>query len=249
MADNTDRFGLNTYSQGDTSWDHTDTVQTIDELAIERGTVADRPDSGDYDDELYLATDQQILYRWDADATDWIVEGVGSETDPLPKVWANEIDANSVSTEDLGITDAGTIFEQQAHIPCGWATAAENLDDVTSTDFVQAGSFIGGFDDTQRPDGATLYMRYDLRISLDDGETATVRLEGNPDSGASRITEEYQFSGTGSFVDRSSGWIEVTTSATGAPINIDRIEAKVSAGTLQFSSTMAHGCQFAWRVE
>ena len=102
MVENTDRFGLNTYSQGDTNWDHTDTVQTIDELAIERGAAADRPDSGDYDDELYLATDQQILYRWDADATDWIVEGVGSETDPLPKVWANEIDANSVSTEQIG---------------------------------------------------------------------------------------------------------------------------------------------------
>ena len=100
MADNTDRFGLNTYSQGDTNWDHTDTVQTIDELAIERGAAADRPDSGDYDDELYLATDQQILYRWDADATDWIVEGVGSETDPLPKVWANEIDVNTLEAED-----------------------------------------------------------------------------------------------------------------------------------------------------
>ena len=103
MADNTNRFGLNTYSQGDTNWDHTDAVQTIDELAIERDTIANRPDSGDYDDELYLATDQQILYRWDADATDWIVEGVGSETDPLPKVWANEIDANSVVTESASV--------------------------------------------------------------------------------------------------------------------------------------------------
>ena len=104
MAENTDRFGLNTYSQGDTNWDHTDTVQTIDELAIERGTVADRPDSGDYDDELYLATDQQILYRWDADAADWIVEGVGSETDPLPNVWANEIDVNTLEAEQTSTT-------------------------------------------------------------------------------------------------------------------------------------------------
>ena len=164
----------------------------------------------------------------------------------------NNVDAlnsNSVETEELGITNAGTIFEQQAHIPCGWATATETPDDVTSTEFVQAGSFIGGFDDTQRPNGAKLYMRYDLRINLDDGETATVRLEGNGDSGASRITEEYQFDGTGSFTDRSSGWIEVTTDAVGDPINVDTIEAKVSGGTLQFSGGMAHGCQFAWRVE
>ena len=108
MAENTDRFGLNTYSQGDTNWDHTDTVQTIDELAIERGTVADRPDSGDYDDELYLATDQQILYRWDATADDWIVEGVGSETDPLPKVWANEIGVNTLEADDAVVDDSLT---------------------------------------------------------------------------------------------------------------------------------------------
>ena len=115
MVDNTNRFGLNTYSQGDTAWDHTDTVQTIDELAIERGAVADRPDSGDYDDELYLATDQQILYRWDATATDWIVEGVGSETDPLPKVWANKIDATNATIDGVESPYATDSHDNTAH--------------------------------------------------------------------------------------------------------------------------------------
>jgi len=113
MADNTNRFGLNTYSQGDTNWDHTDTVETIDELAIERGAAADRPASGDYDDELYLATDQQILYRWDETETDWIVEGVGSETDPLPKVWANEVElTNGASFGSFTINEFSATLDE-----------------------------------------------------------------------------------------------------------------------------------------
>lgn len=103
MANPTDRLDLNRYGAGDSNWSHSDTVETVDELAIERGAIADRPTSGNYDDELYLATDQQILYRWNETATDWIVEGVGSETDPLPKIWTNEIDSNSLNTDDASI--------------------------------------------------------------------------------------------------------------------------------------------------
>jgi len=66
--------------------------------------------SGDYDDELYLATDQQILYRWDETATDWIVEGVGSESDPLPKVWANEIDVNALEADVINTAPTGAVL-------------------------------------------------------------------------------------------------------------------------------------------
>jgi len=61
MVDNTPRLGLNDYEPGDQNWDHSDLVNAVDERAVERGPVADRPSTGDYDDELYYATDQNIL--------------------------------------------------------------------------------------------------------------------------------------------------------------------------------------------
>ena len=182
MADNTNRFGLNTYSQGDTNWDHTDTVETIDELAIERGAVADRPDSGDYDDELYLATDQQILYRWDAAATDWIVEGVGSETDPLPKVWANEIDADSVNTESASVNgpldaETATVGHTQSET-LGVDEDSGRFRWVSDTDDFQ--SVIEQFGEVDH--GGVVYLTG--RVEVDNlGER--VRVEGNvPHGGA-----------------------------------------------------------------
>lgn len=69
MADPTSRLNLQRYGAGDSNWSHTDTVNTLDELAIERGPIADRPVSGEHTDELYLATDQGIVWRWTG--TEW----------------------------------------------------------------------------------------------------------------------------------------------------------------------------------
>lgn len=75
MADQTPRLDLDTFAQGDEDWSHTDTVEMLDELAVDRGPVADRPDEGDYDDEMYFAVDQRVLYRWEESESDWKIEG------------------------------------------------------------------------------------------------------------------------------------------------------------------------------
>ncbi|QLG50749.1 glycosyl hydrolase family 28-related protein [Natrinema halophilum] len=84
MADQTPRLGLGTYDQGD-EWDHTDTVEAVDEHAIVRGPIAERPATGEYDDELYHATDQGITWRWDAASEDWTYfSGNGCSGQPVP---------------------------------------------------------------------------------------------------------------------------------------------------------------------
>jgi len=81
----TPRFNLETYSPGDSDWDHTDTVETLDKTAIERGPIADRPSSGAYDDAMYYAVDQRTLWRWDQNASDWqAAAGLGTDSDPIP---------------------------------------------------------------------------------------------------------------------------------------------------------------------
>lgn len=84
VADRTPRLGLGTYEQGE-EWDHTDTVEAVDEHAIVRGPIAERPESGEYDDELFHATDQGITWRWDAESEDWTYfSGRGSGDRPVP---------------------------------------------------------------------------------------------------------------------------------------------------------------------
>ncbi|NUB92728.1 hypothetical protein HT576_17105 [Haloterrigena sp. SYSU A121-1] len=84
MSDRTPRLGLETFEEGD-AWDHTDTVEAVDRHAIVRGPIADRPDEGEYDDELYHATDQGITWRWDASSEDWTYfGGKGCSEQPIP---------------------------------------------------------------------------------------------------------------------------------------------------------------------
>lgn len=98
MVEETPRFGLHRYETGDTDWSHGDLVDFVDRRAIEVGSIADRPSTGEYDDELYFATDQGILWRWDADDEDWHgVAGRGSETRPLP----GTVHRESVATNEL----------------------------------------------------------------------------------------------------------------------------------------------------
>ncbi|OAQ51196.1 hypothetical protein HTG_17800 [Natrinema mahii] len=84
VADETPRLGLGTYEPGD-EWDHTDTVEAVDRHAIVRGPIADRPETGEYDDELYHATDQGLTWRWDGGDEDWVYfGGRGSPERPVP---------------------------------------------------------------------------------------------------------------------------------------------------------------------
>jgi len=85
MVSETPRLGLNTYEQGDENWSHTDAVEAVDEHAIKRGAISDRPDEGEYDDELFAAIDQRIIWRWDESESDWkAFSGLGSEGEPVP---------------------------------------------------------------------------------------------------------------------------------------------------------------------
>ncbi|MFC6768506.1 glycosyl hydrolase family 28-related protein [Natrinema soli] len=84
MVERTPRLDLSTFEEGE-EWDHTDTVEAIDKHAIVRGPIADRPAEGEYDDELYHATDQRITWRWDASDEDWVYfSGQGSSDQPVP---------------------------------------------------------------------------------------------------------------------------------------------------------------------
>lgn len=102
MSNETPRLNLETFEQGDENWDHTDTVEAVDEHAIDRGPIEERPEEGEYDDELYHATDQRIVWRWDADAEDWkAASGLGSEDEPVPGTSYHE----SLSVERAGIIE------------------------------------------------------------------------------------------------------------------------------------------------
>ena len=103
MADDTPRLSLSTFDQGDATWDHTDTVETLDELAIDRGPISDRPSSGDYDDQLYFAVDQRILWRWDDSSSDWnAAAGLGSDSQRVPETtFLESIDVNTLADGSL----------------------------------------------------------------------------------------------------------------------------------------------------
>ena len=109
MTNQTPRLGLNTFSEGEDGWDHTDTVEALDELAVETGPIANRPATGDYDDQFYYAVDQRLLWRWDTTAGDWqAAGGLGVDGTPVPGTSylealsvTNEIDAGAVSADEV----------------------------------------------------------------------------------------------------------------------------------------------------
>jgi len=126
MATNTPRFDLGRFDPGEDGWDHTDAVNLLDELGIDRGPIADRPTSGDYDDQMYYATDQGLFWRWDQNATDWVTDNLGTQSEPVPgtsyfeSLFSNDIttgnvDATSVETEELVI--GGKIYEEDDNSP------------------------------------------------------------------------------------------------------------------------------------
>jgi hypothetical protein len=92
MVTETSRFALDTYTQGEDTWSHTDTVEFVDEHAIDTDTASNRPSSGTYDDELYLATDDDVLYRWNQEDTSWKEAAYGKTASPT---WTSEHQFNA----------------------------------------------------------------------------------------------------------------------------------------------------------
>ncbi len=102
MGDHTPRLGLGTYTEGE-PWDHTDTVEAVDEQAIVHGAIDERPETGEYDDELFHATDQGITWRWDESSEDWVYfSGQGSSAQPVPAT--SHLEAARI--DDAAVTEA-----------------------------------------------------------------------------------------------------------------------------------------------
>lgn len=72
MVTTSTRFSLDKYSAGEDGWSHSDLVDHVDEYSVGRDTKANRPASGDYDNQLFLATDEPNLYRWDDGNSQWV---------------------------------------------------------------------------------------------------------------------------------------------------------------------------------
>jgi hypothetical protein len=110
MVTQTPRFDLNKYSQGEDNWSHSDTIDFVDEYSIDKGPVADRPTTGDYDDQLYFATDQGLFWRWDSNVSDWTTDAFGTESNRVPDTsYFDGVDANSLSADALenGVAGSG----------------------------------------------------------------------------------------------------------------------------------------------
>lgn len=101
MPDPTPRLALNRFAENERDWDYADTVEAVDELATERGPISERPASGDYDDEFYYAVDQDLLWRWDEAADDWVNPLFGAEGDRIPEAFFETLDAESADVDDL----------------------------------------------------------------------------------------------------------------------------------------------------
>ena len=129
MADRTPRLGLSTYERGE-RWDHTDTVEAVDEHTIVHGSIADRPAEGEYDDELYRATDQGLTWRWDASSGDWVYfGGRGAPGDPVPGTSHFET-AEAVHTRSARTP----VWNVEAHgIEGDGSAVGEDVDDLLET--------------------------------------------------------------------------------------------------------------------
>lgn len=104
MVTQTPRFNLDKYSQGEDNWSHSDTIDFVDEHSIDKGPIADRPATGDYDDQMYYATDQGLFWRWDINISDWTTDAFGTENNRVPDTsYFDGVDANSVSTDEAQI--------------------------------------------------------------------------------------------------------------------------------------------------
>ena len=108
-----------------------DTVEALDELAIDRGPISSRPTSGDYDDQMYYAVDQRILWRWDAGSSDWnAAGGLGVSSQRLPVTsYLDAVDVSTLTAGDVNLS--GTLLLGDAADVAG--NPLQNVDTVTAS--------------------------------------------------------------------------------------------------------------------
>jgi hypothetical protein len=139
MVSQTPRFNLDKYSQGEDNWSHSDTVDLLDELAVETDVISNRNASGDYDDELFYATDQKLLYRWDSGQSDWLIEGgVGSSGNRLPSLWADTVNSN-VTKHATDISEDYTVDSGEGAVFAGPVTGTGSISGNGKISVIQEG--------------------------------------------------------------------------------------------------------------
>jgi len=188
MPTPTERFALDTYDPGE-SWDHTDTVQFLDEIAVARDTVANRPTSGTYDGEIFFATDEEIFYQWDATNTQW--------NEVLNAPTQAEFDSHSTRHERGG---ADEIPLNNLDLPAG-AQIDEDGGELVIRD--SGGSIV-----LRRDEGAGTwdFVSGDL-TGIASLEAASLTIESGTRIGQ-MLMGGYQFSGTTTFASFSQTILE-----------------------------------------
>lgn len=168
----TPRFELNTFSPGETDWDHTDAVETLDETAIARGPISERPSNGEYDDEFYYAIDQRTLWRWDAGSSDWkAAAGLGTASEPVP----GTSHFKSVAADSIDVGNDG-----RPDFPNTQQSVGGSFSSTSNTGFADVGDQVGLFPpiDTFIKGDMNISVRFTARLRIRDAsETVTARLE------------------------------------------------------------------------
>lgn len=156
MASPTDYHELARLSQGELNWHEllNRNLDDVDERLERRGPVADRPSGSNVPDGAkFYATDQRIVYEWDADSSAWdAVAGAGTDSNPLP-----EQTVQSLSAEGGAIGSASDFGpSSQELITNGSVTVTVPGDYPTPQDAVDA--------------VAPLVLRHTVTIQIADGE-------------------------------------------------------------------------------
>jgi hypothetical protein len=144
MVTQTPRFNLDKYTQGEEDWSHSDTVDLLDELAVETDVIANRDSSGDYDDELFYATDEKLLYRWDSNTSSWLVEGgIGTDTDKLPEIWVKNGNFNDIETSSFSNNATESIEDIVGALVVGGSNITVDYDDGDGSVTVESETTLG----------------------------------------------------------------------------------------------------------
>lgn len=220
MPNETPRLALNTFADGEEPWDHTDTVEALDELAIERGPIANRPASGEYPDALYLATDEQTIYRWDENASDWVaaadVGGDGGGNIATVTVASSDSSVSADFNAD-GTDDHVTINDAIGSLPASGGSVV-----LTGGQFNLGGKVTdqGKTNVTLTGQGRTTHLLLDSGVQVNAVEITSpnwlitnLRVDGNGENQTGDSNKETQ---NGIYVDNADNifvkdcWVEHT---------------------------------------
>ena len=208
--------------------DLTSQVTRFDELAIDRGPISSRPTSGDYDDQMYYAVDQRILWRWDAGSSDWnAAGGLGVSSQRLPVTsYLDAVDVSTLQNVDT-VTASGTAISVDSPV-AGQSPQTETH--LTTKGYVD--SVAQGLDWQE----SVLERRNDPPATPSDGDRYLVddAPTGDWSANADEIAEWDADAAAWVFYDPNEGWAVFVES-----INV--LETFVDGAWVDFGSAIDHG--------